>query len=191
MKYCPKCGTQLSDEAQFCTKCGYKMPTIDQQVEIPNRTETDIVATEKPNNTGKIITIGIFIFSAIAIVFLIYSQSPQYRKMTTSEEQKTEQLVQWADENDITIGADVTLNGNLITLEPRDDSNLEEYFQYFYTYGNDSDDDAEIKDQMTKVSKHIQHEWGNGYTEELLNPENTDRMLVEAKDGKISYNVFD
>ena len=29
MKFCPKCGTQLVDEARFCSKCGAAQPNME------------------------------------------------------------------------------------------------------------------------------------------------------------------
>ncbi len=43
MKYCPKCGTQLEDEAMFCSKCGAK-----QEAELESKVEIKPIVKTKP-----------------------------------------------------------------------------------------------------------------------------------------------
>lgn len=208
-KFCNKCGYQV------------KQPVTPTKNYVNSGTNTDVerkdLATKAPNLAHKMVAQNntnstrvddstttssegivnhknrIIIGSIVGlfIIFLIFTQTASFRNMTTSDSQKTDQLVKWANKNDISIGADISIDGKSITLEPREDSNLEEYFNYSYSWGDDSSIDAEIKDQMTSISEHVEKQWGSGFTEELTNPENSSRTLVTAKDGEITYNYFE
>ena len=47
MKYCPDCGTQLADQAAFCTNCGHKLdaaPNRSINIAPPNDESLQIIA---------------------------------------------------------------------------------------------------------------------------------------------------
>ena len=49
MKFCPKCGAQLPDEAKFCSKCGAKQPQLENEnVDVVTPTPEP---TSKPDNS--------------------------------------------------------------------------------------------------------------------------------------------
>ncbi len=56
-KYCPKCGNELPDDAQFCNKCGYSVLVEDEKVEASKKEETPkkdmdkILFNETPNES--------------------------------------------------------------------------------------------------------------------------------------------
>ena len=53
MKFCPKCGTQLPDEAKFCPNCGAKQPGMEaEQTPAPAPTTNQSpVVNSNPANT--------------------------------------------------------------------------------------------------------------------------------------------
>ena len=51
MKYCPDCGTQLADQAAFCTNCGHKLDAA------PNRS----INIAPPNDESLQIIVKIFL----------------------------------------------------------------------------------------------------------------------------------
>ena len=56
MKYCPKCGNQLPDEANFCPKCGAPQPSVQQpsvqQAPTPHEIVTQPNVNSQPLNQG-------------------------------------------------------------------------------------------------------------------------------------------
>lgn len=69
--FCTKCGTQLEDDALFCSKCGSPTTTIEKPAEASTiTTSKPAEATATKNSTGVVgIIIGIVV--ALVIVFII------------------------------------------------------------------------------------------------------------------------
>ena len=68
MKYCKKCGTQLSDDAQFCPKCGTK-----QEEEI-NKIASNTTTEQKELYEPKGFTlVAIWVSGVLATLGIIYS----------------------------------------------------------------------------------------------------------------------
>ena len=88
MPYCRNCGTQLTDNARYCYKCGTQnnTTTIPTPIHIqpPPQTTTQPQNNyyEKPsnestnNNSLMIITVAILIFTIVALIIAIVAFSP-------------------------------------------------------------------------------------------------------------------
>ncbi|WP_125567191.1 zinc-ribbon domain-containing protein [Companilactobacillus insicii] len=199
MKYCPKCGTQLADSAAFCTKCGYKFKISEEEHrsttlnDNPNKLSNNqpISVSNKKSNHGTLWGIIMLLTLIIVTSFAVWSQTPSYRDMHTSDKEKVSELITWSNKHDIILGVDVSIDGSDIILDPRDDSNFANYYHYYLYYDDTDDSDKELKHEILKLSEHVTKMWGNKYTVKILNPDNSDRYLMEAKDDEITYNVFE
>jgi len=72
VKYCPKCGTPNEDNAQFCSKCGYQFPQVQQQMAQQQGQPTQqkpIDSTSKPKKSRK--KTWIVVGSIIAVVIIV------------------------------------------------------------------------------------------------------------------------
>lgn len=50
MKYCPKCGAQLVDEARFCSKCGAPQPNMENETRRPDLFESNNEPVKKESS---------------------------------------------------------------------------------------------------------------------------------------------
>ena len=53
-KYCPKCGSELPDDAQFCNECGYSVlteDTNDEKVDETSKDVDEILFNETPSDS--------------------------------------------------------------------------------------------------------------------------------------------
>ena len=55
-KYCPKCGNELPDEAQFCNECGYSVLVEDKKEEVPETDENNNAKVPETKKEEKIET---------------------------------------------------------------------------------------------------------------------------------------
>jgi ribosomal protein L37E len=70
--YCPRCGTPNEDNAQFCSKCGYHFPQVQQQMAQQQgqpTQQTPIYSTSKPKKSRK--KTWIVVGSIIAVVIIV------------------------------------------------------------------------------------------------------------------------
>ena len=69
MKYCPKCGTELKDDADFCTKCGAPQPSSVQASPEENKSGNSTQEDENlPTNVLNVIGIATIVLGMMAIV---------------------------------------------------------------------------------------------------------------------------
>ena len=71
--FCPKCGTQMPDDAKFCIKCGTKL-TAGVAVQQSESAQTD-AHQKKEEKTSPLIT---FLAIIVIIVFVIVLLKPIY-----------------------------------------------------------------------------------------------------------------
>jgi len=200
MKYCPKCGTKLDDSARFCTKCGYNFEnsnpskTIKSTSYVQNSSKFNqpvSINTQTKSTHWNALAIVVLVLLIVITGFTVWSHTASYRNAFTTDDEKATQLVKWNNKNDINFGTDISVDGTNIIMDPRDDSNFADYYHYYMYYGDDNSSDQELVDTLLKVSRHVTNMWGKQYTVKVLNPDNSDRYLMEAKDGQITYNIFD
>ena len=67
--FCPKCGTQMPDDAEFCTKCGIKLPA-GNAVQRSDSTQTDAPKNEDEKSSPLITIIAIVVIIVFVIVLL-------------------------------------------------------------------------------------------------------------------------
>jgi ribosomal protein L40E len=67
MKYCKKCGEQLSDEAEFCSKCGASITLRPRRSE---SSEPSCFGWERAGKPFGIIAVGIFLIGLAILWYL-------------------------------------------------------------------------------------------------------------------------
>lgn len=230
MKYCPKCGAQVSDSIKFCPKCGHQLPNQEQpanqtpnyqpgtnqplnqqplnnqpvnqqpvnSTNIQNTPVSDQMGTNgmavRPNNNNVIMWIVIGVIAVIAVLsisFGAYTKTSSYRDFSTGDDDKVSKVVDWSNaDDDFVMDADISLDDNIFELDPRTDGNFDSYYQDLEYLEND-DDDETVESEIKNISEKVADEWGDDYSVRLLNPDDSSRYLIEAKDGDITYSIFD
>lgn len=69
---CSECGTEISDQAPSCPKCGF--PTKNIKIENKVQTAGDMQKREKPRKKTRVgLVIGLLFFGIIAVIALLYA----------------------------------------------------------------------------------------------------------------------
>lgn len=123
--FCKRCGTELIQNAKFCTKCGAPAPVI-QPVQQPVAEKE-----KKQKNTGKkkvvltalIIVFIVMVFAAVIVAFVIVKNPPETeddRNYVGSEQEQNDSIFTEEDEaakDETTVTEDVVETEETVTEE--------------------------------------------------------------------------
>ncbi|WP_455139558.1 zinc ribbon domain-containing protein [Thermophilibacter sp.] len=63
--FCPKCGNQVSDDAQFCGKCGYRFPGGEKGVGAPGRAPAPAALANAPRGLAPTVAGGVALLTSL------------------------------------------------------------------------------------------------------------------------------
>jgi len=217
MKYCIKCGQQLSPGTKFCTRCGAEQTddeatstsqsaTIDSQAPTDETTATDDVnqaqrvSTEKmangdaEDNDGCGMTVIVIGFIILLLVGFFGVKGYQTYKRNHLTEQQLANI--GGDVADDILGADeVTVyyskENNELDLVANSGTTLydraDDVVNGYASAGRLKSYVSDFEDISTEMSKKMPTDLRDVRVR-FMNPENTDRSLYTTQDGEVKYD---
>lgn len=206
-KFCPSCGYKIEE-----TPKAEPQTEVDQNAEneAQENVKTTVATSHSVNgnenvalnkDSGPSSKIGIkfngdrkkwgILIGIVAVVLIIgiwFFKSPTYRNMSTSHDAKINQFDGWANNESMPISTTTTLDGKRFVMTPQNTGAIEQIIDAFTSdESTESQTQAQLQVSVKDLSSKVQHEWGSGYTVVVGDPNDNSQMLVEAKNGQITY----
>jgi uncharacterized Zn finger protein (UPF0148 family) len=218
MKYCSNCGAEIPEGTKFCPNCGTKVvdpvnntgSNIEKVTPATKIESTDTVETSGNDNKAinpqqtsggigkdviklsknKIWRIIAVVAVVVIVGFLLFTRTSKYRDMTTSNEQKTNQVIGWANqERVLPYDYTVSLSDHEFILMPNQGHNvLSDVLDIISIFSKNNISDSDVRGFMTTLSSKISHQWGSKYVVKLGDTDDSTTYVMKAQNGKITYD---
>ena len=186
----------MESNATFCPNCGKKVSTSKQISEREDSTPSEIRNSTVKLNSNKRksytpIIVGLIIAFIVVITFIKIQYNPNNRSA-----KDTADIVQTIAEKDFGKGqvqVYYSKGSNEFSIKPKKNSDVEKTLEENIEYGDSQSDTEDIIDNFKDLIKDIHPKMGSKYKSYetlLLNPDNTDRYLMEATGKKVNTNYL-
>jgi len=202
MKYCPYCGTENEDSAQFCVKCG--KPFEDgSPVNEANGENTD---KENPNDFNddisddggsiSIAKVVVIILGCILIIVGLFIGGHRFY-MNHRSDQATANIAQTIaneDFGDDEVQVYYSKSDNTLTIKTESDSKIRKNLKEYVIYGDNQDDMNDVisqyKDFINDMYDHMGTKYKKYYTC-IENPWNNDKVYIDSRGTKVDFDGLD
>lgn len=195
MKFCVNCGKQIKSTERFCTYCGAKQPEIVNKDDVvPNNAQQSAqnlnIHSSASNSTSILVIIGIIVVIILGIGGKYGYDT--YQRNHLSQQQIADMGFSVANHYfDNEVNDFYSKANNTMDIRPKTGTTVYNTLDVaIYGYPNEARLDK-YKSQLKKVSNNLNPKMPTslkGVEVRLMNPENNNRYLYIAKNGKIIYD---